>query len=141
MKKILLLLLLSSIICEKTNIIGEIQHMFKCLSNSKFFIEDLNQIIEALKSKDMDKIIKIGLSLFNKFIEEIRQCNNNLRKLNEEIEDEDIKLGYPKEVYVLYSLIGKRAFEWYDIDGLKSLRDNCFSHFGQSEWFCQYLNK
>ena len=29
----------------------------------------------------------------------------------------------------------------YDIDGLKSLRDNCFSHFGHLEWFCQYLNK
>ena len=141
MKKILLLLLLSSIICENTNIIGEIQHIFKCLSNSNFFIEDLNQIIEALKSKDMKTIIKIGLSLFNKFIEEIRNCNNNLRKLNEETEDEDIKLGYPKEVYVLYTQIGERAFKWYDDGGLKTLRDNCFTYYGQSEWFCQYLNK
>lgn len=140
MKKILLLLLFSSIICLDSSPLNKILEIIKCLANSNIFNESLKEIIEAFNSNDPNIIIKTGITLFYEFKKEISKCNNKLRRLNNDDNDEDIKLGYPKEVYVLFTQIGNRAFEWYDSGGLAALRDNCFTYYAQA-WFCQYLNK
>ena len=54
-------------------------------------------------------------------------------------ENENIKLGYPKYVYVLYTQIGDKAFEWFDQGGITNLKELCHREKGQKAWFCLYL--
>ena len=65
-----------------------------------------------------------------------------MRKLsNEDDEYDDVKLGYPKYVYVLYTQIGEDAFKWYDEGGLAHLKEMCHRKYGQTTWFCVYLSE
>ena len=65
-----------------------------------------------------------------------------MRKLsNEGNYDDDIRLGYPKYVFVLYSQIGERAFQWYEEGGIDNLKKQCHYWYGQRTWYCLYLQK
>ncbi len=141
MKKILILLLLSSIICQSSNPIQEIKDIIECISKSNLLDISLEKIKEALNSKDPSDISKLLISLITKLKDEIIQCKEKkLRKLsNEDDEYDDVKLGYPKYVYVLYTQIGKDAFTWYDKGGITLLKEQCHLHYGQKTWFCVYL--
>ena len=141
MKKILILLLLSSIICQSSNPIQEIKHIIGCISKSNLLDISLEKIKEALNSKDPSDISKLLISLITKLKDEIIQCKEKqLRKLsNEDDEYDDVKLGYPKYVYVLYTQIGKDAFTWYDKGGITLLKEQCHKYYGQKTWFCVYL--
>ena len=82
MKHILILLLLSSIFCQNTNIVLEITNIIKCLSKSNIFFSELERIKEALNSKDLLNIINAFKISYNQLKDEITKCkNNNLRKL------------------------------------------------------------
>ena len=141
MKKILILLLLSSIICQSSNPIQEIKDIIGCISKSNLLDISLEKIKEALNSKNPSDISKLFISLITKLKDEIIQCKEKqLRKLsNEDDEYDDVKLGYPKYVYVLYTQIGKDAFTWYDKGGLTLLKEQCHKYYGQKTWFCVYL--
>ena len=141
MKKILILLLISSIICQSSNPIQEIKDIIGCISKSNLLDISLEKIKEALNSKDPSDISKLLISLITKLKDEIIQCKEKqLRKLsNEDDEYDDVKLGYPKYVYVLYTQIGKDAFTWYDKGGITFLKEQCHLHYGQKTWFCVYL--
>ena len=141
MKKILILLLLSSIICQSSNPIQEIKDIIGCISKSNLLDISLEKIKEALNSKDPSDISKLLISLITKLKDEIIQCKEKqLRKLsNEDDEYDDVKLGYPKYVYVLYTQIGKDAFTWYDLGGITLLKEQCHKYYGQKTWFCVYL--
>ncbi len=141
MKKILILLLLSSIICQSSNPIQEIKDIIGCISKSNLLDVSLEKIKEALNSKDPSDISKILISLITKLKDEIIQCKEKqLRKLsNEDDEYDDVKLGYPKYVYVLYTQIGKDAFTWFDKGGITLLKEQCHKYYGQKTWFCVYL--
>ena len=141
MKKILILLLLSSIICQSSNPIQEIKDIIGCISKSNLFEVSLEKIKEALNSKDPSDISKLLISLITKLKDEIIQCKEKqLRKLsNEDDEYDDVKLGYPKYVYVLYTQIGKDAFTWFDKGGITLLKEQCHKYYGQKTWFCVYL--
>ena len=141
MKKILILLLLSSIICQSSNPIQEIKDIIGCISKSNLLDISLEKIKEALNSKDPSDISKLLISLITKLKDEIIQCKEKqLRKLsNEDDEYDDVKLGYPKYVYVLYTQIGKDAFTWYDKGGITLLKEQCHKYYGQKTWFCVYL--
>ena len=107
MKKILILLLLSSIICQSSNPIQEIKDIIGCISKSNLLDISLEKIKEAINSKDPSDISKLLISLITKLKDEIIQCKEKqLRKLsNEDDEYDDVKLGYPKYVYVLYKYV------------------------------------
>ena len=141
MKKILILLLLSSIICQSSNPIQEINDIIGCISKSNLLDISLEKIKEALNSKDPSDISKLLISLITKLKDEIIQCKEKqLRKLsNEDDEYDDVKLGYPKYVYVLYTQIGKDAFTWFDKGGITLLKEQCHKYYGQKTWFCVYL--
>ena len=141
MKKILILLLLSSIICQRSNPIQEIKDIIGCISKSNLLDISLEKIKEALNSKDPSDISKLLISLITKLKDEIIQCKEKqLRKLsNEDDEYDDVKLGYPKYVYVLYTQIGKDAFTWFDKGGITLLKEQCHKYYGQKTWFCVYL--
>ena len=141
MKKILILLLLSSIICQSSNPIQEIKDIIGCISKSNLLDISLEKIKEALNSKDPSDISKLLISLITKLKDEIIQCKEKkLRKLsNEDDEYDDVKLGYPKYVYVLYTQIGKDAFTWFDQGGITLLKEQCHKYYGQKTWFCVYL--
>ena len=141
MKKILILLLLSSIICQSSNPIQEIKDIIGCISKSNLLDISLEKIKEAINSKDPSDISKLLISLITKLKDEIIQCKEKqLRKLsNEDDEYDDVKLGYPKYVYVLYTQIGKDAFTWYDKGGITLLKEQCHKYYGQKTWFCVYL--
>ncbi len=141
MKKILILLLLSSIICQSSNPIQEIKDIIGCISKSNLLDISLEKIKEALNSKDPSDISKLLISLITKLKDEIIQCKEKqLRKLsNEDDEYDDVKLGYPKYVYVLYTQIGKDAFTWFDKGGITLLKEQCHKYYGQKTWFCVYL--
>ena len=141
MKKILILLLLTSIICQSSNPIQEIKDIIGCISKSNLLDISLEKIKEALNSKDPSDISKLLISLITKLKDEIIQCKEKkLRKLsNEDDEYDDVKLGYPKYVYVLYTQIGKDAFTWFDKGGITLLKEQCHKYYGQKTWFCVYL--
>ena len=141
MKKILILLLLSTIICQSSNPIQEIKDIIGCISKSNLLDISLEKIKEALNSKDPSDISKLLISLITKLKDEIIQCKEKkLRKLsNEDGEYDDVKLGYPKYVYVLYTQIGKDAFTWFDKGGITLLKEQCHKYYGQKTWFCVYL--
>ena len=141
MKKILILLLLSSIICQSSNPIQEIKDIIGCISKSNLLDISLEKIKAALNSKDPSDISKLLISLITKLKDEIIQCKEKkLRKLsNEDDEYDDVKLGYPKYVYVLYTQIGKDAFTWFDKGGITLLKEQCHKYYGQKTWFCVYL--
>ena len=141
MKKILILLLLSSIICQSSNPIQEIKDIIGCISKSNLLDISLEKIKEALNSKNPSDISKLFISLITKLKDEIIQCKEKkLRKLsNEDDEYDDVKLGYPKYVYVLYTQIGKDAFTWFDKGGITLLKEQCHKYYGQKTWFCVYL--
>ena len=141
MKKILILLLLSSIICQSSNPIQEIKDIIGWISKSYLLDISLEKIKEALNSKDPSDISKLLISLITKLKDEIIQCKEKkLRKLsNEDDEYDDVKLGYPKYVYVLYTQIGKDAFTWFDKGGITLLKEQCHKYYGQKTWFCVYL--
>ena len=136
-----MLLLLSSIICQSSNPIQEIKDIIGCISKSNLLDISLEKIKEALNSKDPSDISKLLISLITKLKDEIIQCKEKqLRKLsNEDDEYDDVKLGYPKYVYVLYTQIGKDAFTWYDKGGITLLKEQCHKYYGQKTWFCVYL--
>ena len=142
MKQIIIILLLSSIICQNLNIKQEIKDTIKCLSKSIIFEIGLEKIKEAFNSENLSNIINIVISLFNQLKDDIVQCaKKNLQQLSNEVNDENdnIKLGYPKYVYVLYSQIGKDAFDWFDQGGITYLKEMCHRRHGQQAWFCVYL--
>ena len=136
-----MLLLLSSIICQSSNPIQEIKDIIGCISKSNLLDISLEKIKEALNSKDPSDISKLLISLITKLKDEIIQCKEKqLRKLsNEDDEYDDVKLGYPKYVYVLYTQIGKDAFTWFDKGGITLLKEQCHKYYGQKTWFCVYL--
>ena len=74
MKKILILLLLSSIICQSSNPIQEIKDIIGCISKSNLLDISLEKIKEALNSKDPSDISKLLISLITKLKDEIIQC-------------------------------------------------------------------
>ena len=143
MKKFLIFLLLSTIICEKSNLIQKITDIIKCLLKSGIIENNIGKIVEVIHSKDIEKIINLCKSIFNEFKNETNKCTNiGLRKLsNEGNYDDDIRLGYPKYVFVLYSQIGERAFQWYDEGGIDNLKKQCHYWYGQRTWYCLYLQK
>ena len=140
MKKILILLLLSTIICQNSPI-QEIKDIIECISKSNLLEKALKEIKEALNSKDFSNIIKTLMSLLNEFKDEIIQCKEkNFRKLsNEDDEYDNVQLGYPKYVYVLYTQIGQNAFTWFDQGGKDYLKRQCHKYHGQKTWYCVYL--
>ena len=148
--KFLLLLLFSYIICspliESPKKIDSIDSII-CTLKSDIFFKSISKIIEVIKTKDLLNIINTGNSLFNDLKEEFEKCpkksekmeKNNLNNDNED--DDDVKLGYPRAVFNLYTIIGERAFTWYDQGGLKLLKDNCYKYYGQNIWFCNFIRK
>ena len=145
MKKLLILVLLSFTICEKStfpSIIASIFESNKCLFNFNILYDSFNKIVESIKTKDLLKIISTGFSVFQNIKEEYTKCIENQKKKVAEEED-DIQLGYPRPIYVLAAIIGEEAFQWYD-DGKNDyayLRQKCVSKYGQTAWFCNYFRK
>ena len=142
MRKILILLLFSTIISINSNSIKEIEKIIKCLSKSYLLKSAFEKILRAINSKDISNIIKTGITLFNEFKDEINQCKKHeLEELSNKHREEfeDIRLGYPRAVYVLYTQIGENAFKWFDDGGISNLKEQCHLNYGQRAWFCEYL--
>ena len=139
----ILILILSSIICEHNNSSLEVKDIIKCVLNSDLIGCTFEKIKSIINSKDISIMIKSGISLFNEIKNEIVKCaNRNIKELNNENEEDmdDIKLGYPKSVYVLYTQIGENAFIWYEKGGISYLKEQCHLYYGQTTWFCVYLS-
>ena len=143
MKKLLILVLLSITICEKTtfpSIIASIIESNKCLFNFNILYDSFKKIYESIKTKDLLNIISTGFSVYQNIKEEYTKCKAQQQKKAEEDED-DIQLGYPRPIYVLASIIGDEVFQWYDEGGndYAYLRQKCVFKYGQTTWFCNYF--
>ena len=147
MKKILLLLLISIIICQKTTsttILPSFFNSIQCLLKSNIIFNSFPKIIESFKTKDFIKICNTFYSIFNDLKNEFIKCKENSTQINnvnkkDDDDDMDIKLGYPRVVLILYTLIGEEAFDWYDEGDLKLLKTNCFKYYGQRTWYCNFI--
>ena len=146
MKKLLIVLLFSFILCQKNKPSNFFQSTFdsiKCVLHSNILINSFSKIIEAIKTKDLSQIFNTGYSIFLELKKEYIKCDNaklkEVKHDDENDEDDDIKLGYPRAVLLLYTIIGERAFIWYDEGGYPLLRSNCFYYYGRLEWYCQYI--
>ena len=144
MKKVFILFLLfSAIICKSRNSGLEITDIIKCLLNSDLIKKSIEKIISIINSKDISIMIKTFIYLYKEFKNETIKCTNNSLKQSSNEKDEnidDIKLGYPKSVYVLYTQIGEKAFIWYEQGGMTYLKEQCHLEFGQRTWYCVYLS-
>ena len=144
MKKLLFLILLSYIVCQKEiskPIFSSTFDSIKCLLRKNILYDSYTQIIEAFKTKNLIKIISTGFSIFQNIKKEYIQCSIKASEKNTSIEDsnDDIKLGYPRAVLVLAAIIGEEAFQWYDNGGYYNLRSKCVQKYGQTVWFCNYF--
>ena len=144
MKKVFILFLIfSSIICEHNKLREEIKDIIKCVLNSGLIKNSIEKIKNIINSKDISIMIKSGISLYKEIKNEIIKCaNKDMKELNKENDEDmdDIKLGYPKSVYVLYTQIGENAFIWYEHGGMSYLKEQCHLYYGQTTWFCVYLS-
>ena len=140
MKKLLIIFLLSTVICYN-NSKEDIIDIIKCILKSDFIKTAFEKIKEAFKSKNISEIINAGIYIFNEFKKEIFKCSKSgLRKLSNRVRAiEDVKLEYPKAVYVVYTFLGEDAFDWFDQGGMQYLKDKCHQKAGRIAWFCQYL--
>ena len=144
MKKLLILILLSYIACQKeisSSFFSSTFNSIKCLLKTNIIYDSYSQIIEAIKTKDLMKIINTGFSIFQNIKREIINCSINSSEKDTSIEDnnDDIQLGYPRAVLVLAAIIGEEAFQWYDDGGYYNLRSKCVQKYGQTIWFCNYF--
>ena len=144
MKKLLIILLLSFIICQKTSspsFLESAMDSLQCLVKSGKLFESFSKIFEAVKTKDIMKIFTTCYSVFMDLKEELIKCSeekNKIKKIDEEDNDDNIVLGYPRCVLTLYAIIGENAFIWYEEGGYKLLSDNCFKFYGR-QWYCYYI--
>ncbi len=145
MKKLLIVLLLSFILCQKnkpTNFFQSTFDSIKCVYHSNTFINSFPKIIEVIKTKDLSQIVTTIYSTFLDLKKEYIKCNekqNEVKSEDENDEDDDIKLGYPKAVLLLYTIFGDRAFEWFDEGGYPLLRSKCYGELGYNSWLCAYI--
>ena len=143
MKILLLLLLLLYIVSSPASETKKTIDSIICTLNSDIFSKSLSKIIETIKTKELVKIINDGISVFHDLKKEFEKCSKKEEKLNarNDDEDDDVKLGYPRVVLNLYTIIGKNATDWYDRGGLKLLKENCYQVYGQKTWFCTFIRK
>ena len=146
MKKILLIFLFCLILCQKsatnTFFSSTTFDSIKCVLKSDILKNSFAKILKELNTNGFSNIFNALYSIFLDLKTEFFKCNEQLNKANEVDEnddDMDIKLGYPRAVLILYTIIGQRAFDWYDQGGYNLLRDNCFTHFGRDEWYCRFI--
>ena len=112
----------------------------QCLLKSNIIYTSFPKIIESFKTKDFIKIINTFYSIFNDIKNEFLKCKEKSIQNNTANEnDDDIKLGYPRVVLILYTLIGEQAFNWYEEGDLKLLKSNCFKYYGQRTWYCNFI--
>ena len=144
MKRLLIILLLSLVSCQKTDI-NSIFETFQCILKSKILQPSYDKIVEAFKSKDLFKIISTCYSVFLELKEDIIKCRGEQKKIitnNENENDDDIRLGYPRPVLVLYAIIKDKAvFDWYEKGGLKRMKEECYKLYGQGTWYCEFIRK
>ena len=146
MKKLLLILLLSFIICKKDSSPSFFESTIdsiQCLLKSGKLFDSFSKIYESVKTKDIMKIFTVCYSVFMDLKEELNKCSeekNKIQKFDEDENDDDIILGYPRCVLLLYTFIGEDAFKWYDEGGYKLLSTNCFQRKGR-QWYCYFIRE
>ena len=147
MKKILIILLFSFILCgnsQSTSFFTTALDSIQCLLKSNKLIDSFFKIIEVIKTKDLLQILNTCYTIYLDLKEELNKCNEKPiknKKVEEIDEDIDIKLGYPSAVYLLYTKFGEDAFKWFDKGGYKLLKENCYKSEGQNSWICNYIRK
>ena len=147
MKKILIILLFSFILsqnAQSTSFFSTALDSFQCLLKSNKLVDSFLQIVEVLKTKDLLQIINTCFKIYLDLKEELNKCNeesNKIKKLEEIDEDEDLKLGYPSAVLLLYTKFGEEAFQWFDQGGFPLLKEKCYQREGQNAWICNYIRK
>ena len=147
MKKLLLVLLFSFILCQKetpNTFFSSTFNSIKCVLKSDILMNSFSKILTEYNTNGLTNIFTVFYSVFLDLKNEFIKCSEQLNKVNETDENEDdmdIKLGYPRAVLVLYTILGQDAFDWYDQGGYELLQSNCFKYKGQKEWYCNFIRK
>ena len=147
MKKLLLVFLFAFMLCQKSasnTLFSSTFESFKCILKSDVLMNSIYKILKEVNTKNFSNIFNTLYSIFLDLKNEFIKCSEQLHKVNEVEkydDDMDIKLGYPRAVLVLYTIIGQDAFDWYDEGGYKTLQDNCFTFKGQTQWYCNFIRK
>ena len=142
MKKYLLLFLLSISLCytSSNRTLPSAFDFMQCLLKSNITLNSLSKIFENIKTKGFSNMLNTFYSIFNDIKNEFLKCKEKSTQNNTANEnDDDIKLGYPRVVLILYTLIGEQAFNWYEEGDLKLLKSNCFKYYGQRTWYCNFI--
>ena len=133
---IYLVFLLITLISCKTETkpkISQIEELLNIINSEEFFIS-FTKVIDAIKTKDFNKILS-SIYLFYQDIKLLFQQKNKIENQNED----EIVLQYPRVVLTLYTIIKEQAFDWYDEGGFDKLKRNCFTYYGQTTWFCKLI--
>ena len=146
MKKILIILLFSFILCQNspsTSFFSTALDSIQCLLKSNKLFDSFFKIVEVVKTNDFLQIFNTCYAIYLDLKEELNKCNEgpNIKKLEEIDEDDDIKLGYPSAVLLLYTRFGEEAFQWFDQGGFPLLKEKCYQREGQNAWICNYIRK
>ena len=146
MKKLLIILLLSFIICKKDSSPSFFESTIdsiQCLLKSGKLFDSFSKIYESVKTKDIMKIFTVCYSVFMDLKKELNKCSeekNKIQKFDEDENDDDIILGYPRCVLILSTFIGDDAFRWYEEGGYSLLSKNCFQQKGR-QWYCYFIRE
>ena len=142
MKIILTLILFTYIISSPASDSSKIIDSIICVLKSDIIFKSIGKLKEAIKTKDVLHIINTSISIYKDIVEKYKQCSekeDDTKKIKYEEDETELKLGYPRVVYVLYTIIGENAYTWYDQGGLKLLKDNCYLKYGRTQWYCTFI--
>ena len=149
MKKLFLLFLFTFILCQNTTpnnfFSSNIFDSIKCVLKTDFIMNSFFKILAEINTKDFSKILNVLYSIFLDFKDKFIKCSEQSNKvkavkaIDENGDDMDIKLGYPRAVLLLYTIIGEQAFEWFEKGGYPLLKSNCQYFYGQNEWYCKFI--
>ena len=124
MKAVLLITLLAICACETP------AEIVKCFLNSDVIFKTVAEIIDALKSKDLTKIISIVMNLAGPFIQEIKKCLGKT----------EVNLQFPVWLLSLLPYLGDAVKFAWEHGGCSAVKTLCHNTLGSGNWVCGLIN-
>ena len=110
MKAVLLITLLAISACETP------AEIVKCFLNSDIIFKTIAELIDAIKTKDFQKILSVLVNLTTPFINEIKKCLGKT----------EVNLGFPVWlVEIIVPLLGEAAKYAWEHGGCSAVKKLC----------------
>ena len=123
MKAVLLITLLAICACETP------AEIVKCFLNSDIIFKTIAELIDAIKTKDFQKILSVLVNLTTPFINEIKKCIGK---------EENLK--FPVWLLSLLPYLGDAVKFAWEHGGCNAVKNLCNNTLGSGNFVCGWIN-